>query len=89
MHFGLMSMHDGDPDEDALLTTLLRGFMRGFGLFLDTGPPEEAVDRVLGAATVTAAALLLAWPTERRRPGILGIVEGVGRQFWKHWKWFF
>jgi hypothetical protein len=74
-------------DEDDLLSDLLRNFMTGLRNFLDDGGSEAAIERILSAATLGMAALLLAWPLDRRIRGLLGLALAVTKQFWDARKW--
>lgn len=82
-----MNIEDKDEaasDED--LTDLLQTFMGRLRLYLNAGGDEAVIDRILGAATVGAAALLILWPKDRSG-GLIGITTRLVEAIWEKRKW--
>lgn len=50
--------------------------------------PSDPIDRVLAAATVGIAAVLLAWPQGRKAPKLIAVVVELAHHLWKRRSWW-
>lgn len=83
-----MSYQGGDDPLNDPLNDMLNGFMARLRAYLNSTGDEEVIDRILAAATVAAAAVMILWTPNRKVSGFLGFVLGAARQFWgrrKYW----
>lgn len=70
------------------LTEFLRAFMAAVRRHAAKDGADDPVDRVLAAATVGIAAVMLAWPNGRKVPKFASLVLSIGRQIWARRSWW-
>lgn len=70
------------------LTRMLREFMAAMRRHAAQDGPDDPVDRILAAATIAIAAIMLAWPNGRKLPRIATLLITLGRHIWSRRAWW-
>jgi hypothetical protein len=73
---------------DEELADIMNRFMNRLRAYMATGGPEDVLDKILAAATMLGAAVLILWSPKRKGGGVFGIVSAMVRQIWdrrKYW----
>jgi hypothetical protein len=78
--------HHPTPDPD--LTDMMRNFMAGVRREALKREERDMVDRVLAAASLAIAALLIAWPRDRQPPILVAAITKLGKEIWKRRSWW-
>lgn len=70
------------------LTQMLRQFLAAVRKHAAKDGADDPVERILAAATIGIAAVMVAWPNGRKLPKFAALLVNIGRQVWARRSWW-
>ena len=77
-----------EPTTDEDMTTMMREFMAHVRTEANKRDERELIDRILAAASLALAALVIAWPADKKLPKLFHGIAGLAKAMWKRRDWW-